>query len=102
MAIPVEIFALDQSGDGTLQHQRRKVVTEGILSGRFRSRDRLPSSRKLAARSAGGSPASRCLKSQRNVANFLSLDYHDTLITLLGRAYTERRAVMAEAIAATA
>jgi GntR family transcriptional regulator / MocR family aminotransferase len=48
VAIPVEIFALDRGADGTLQHQLRKIVTEGILSGRFRSKDRLPSSRKLA------------------------------------------------------
>jgi GntR family transcriptional regulator / MocR family aminotransferase len=36
---------------------------------------------------------------QRTVANFLSLGHYDTLISRLGNAYKERRAVMADAIA---
>jgi len=49
MAIPPESFVLIPGADGTLQQQIRTLVAEGILSGRFRSGDRLPSSRGLAA-----------------------------------------------------
>jgi GntR family transcriptional regulator/MocR family aminotransferase len=48
MAIPVESFYLEPGGEGTLQHRIQRLVAEGILSGRFRPGDRLPSSRKLA------------------------------------------------------
>ncbi len=48
MPIPVESFVLDPAFDGTLQQQIRRIVSEGVLSGRFRPGDRLPSSRKLA------------------------------------------------------
>ena len=36
MAIPAESFFLVAGSVGTLQHQIRQMVTEGILSGRFR------------------------------------------------------------------
>lgn len=48
MAISEETFYLDPSHEGTLQKQIQTMVAEGILSGRFRSGERLPSSRKLA------------------------------------------------------
>lgn len=48
MPIPVESFVFDPRFDGTLQQHIRKLVSDGILSGRFRPGDRLPSSRKLA------------------------------------------------------
>ena len=48
MAIPAESFFLVAGSVGTLQHQIRQMVTEGILSGRFRAGDKLPSSRGLA------------------------------------------------------
>jgi len=48
MAIPVETFFMDPAFDGTLQQQIRRMVSAGILSGRFVAGDRLPSSRKLA------------------------------------------------------
>lgn len=48
MAIPVETFFLPQGAEGTLQTQIRQLVAEGILSGRFRPGEKLPSSRKLA------------------------------------------------------
>jgi GntR family transcriptional regulator/MocR family aminotransferase len=48
MAIPSESFVLIPGADGTLQQQIRTLVAEGIVSGRFRSGDRLPSSRGLA------------------------------------------------------
>ena len=48
MAIPAESFFLPAGMVGTLQHQIRQMVTEGILSGRFRAGDKLPSSRGLA------------------------------------------------------
>ena len=48
MAIPAESFFLPAGIVGTLQHQIRQMVTEGILSGRFRAGDKLPSSRGLA------------------------------------------------------
>lgn len=49
MPIPAEAFLLDPAFDGTLQQQIQKLVAEGILSGRFRPGERLPSSRALAA-----------------------------------------------------
>lgn len=49
MAIPVETFFLDASGQGTLQARIQQIVAEGILSGRFRRGEKLPSSRRLAA-----------------------------------------------------
>ncbi|MDX1780007.1 MAG: PLP-dependent aminotransferase family protein [Thalassovita sp.] len=48
MAIPVESFFLDPQAQGTLQAQIQQMVSEGILSGRFRRGEKLPSSRKLA------------------------------------------------------
>jgi len=48
MALPVETFFLHQGAEGTLQTQIRQLVAEGILAGRFRPGEKLPSSRKLA------------------------------------------------------
>ncbi|UWQ16562.1 PLP-dependent aminotransferase family protein [Jannaschia sp. M317] len=48
MAIAVETFILDPLHQGTLQRQLQELVTGGILSGRFRPGDRMPSSRGLA------------------------------------------------------
>jgi len=48
MAIPVETFFLDPEARGTLQAQIQQLIAEGILSGRFRKGEKLPSSRKLA------------------------------------------------------
>ena len=48
MALPVETFFLQQGASGTLQTQIRQLVAEGILAGRFRPGEKLPSSRKLA------------------------------------------------------
>lgn len=48
MAIPPESFVLPHHRSGTLQQQIRQMVAEGILSGRFRPGDRMPSSRGLA------------------------------------------------------
>ena len=48
MAISEETFFLDRDGTGTLQAQIQQLVAEGVLSGRFRSGEKLPSSRKLA------------------------------------------------------
>ncbi|MEM9435220.1 MAG: PLP-dependent aminotransferase family protein [Pseudomonadota bacterium] len=48
MAIAVETFFLDPSFEGTLQQQIQQMVAGGILSGRFRAGEKLPSSRKLA------------------------------------------------------
>src|SRR5690554_5117777 len=49
MAVPADSFFLDPNRQGTLQSQIRQLVTEGILDGRLRPGERLPSSRKLAA-----------------------------------------------------
>ena len=49
MALPVETFFLHPDAEGTLQTQVRQLVAEGILAGRFRPGEKLPSSRKLAA-----------------------------------------------------
>ncbi|MEM1063899.1 MAG: PLP-dependent aminotransferase family protein [Pseudomonadota bacterium] len=48
MAIHADSFYLDDTGDGTLQHRIKRMVVEGILSGRFRPGERMPSSRALA------------------------------------------------------
>lgn len=48
MALPVETFFLQSGAEGTLQTQIRQLVAEGILMGRFRPGEKLPSSRKLA------------------------------------------------------
>ncbi|MBM1222158.1 PLP-dependent aminotransferase family protein [Ponticoccus sp. SC2-23] len=45
--IPTESFLL-QPTEGTLQSRIQQMVAEGILSGRFRPGERLPSSRRLA------------------------------------------------------
>lgn len=48
MPIPVESFFLTPGTGGTLQQQIRQLVADGILSGRFRAGEKLPSSRRLA------------------------------------------------------
>ncbi len=48
MAIPVEAFYLTPGAQGSLQQQIRAMVTQGILAGRFRPGQRIPSSRGLA------------------------------------------------------
>lgn len=49
MAIPVEAFFLASGGAGTLQSRIRAMVTDGILAGRFRPGQKMPSSRGLAS-----------------------------------------------------
>ncbi|WP_372613492.1 PLP-dependent aminotransferase family protein [Aquicoccus sp.] len=49
MTISVDTFFLDPTAQGTLQSQIQRIVAEGILSGRFRRGEKLPSSRRLAA-----------------------------------------------------
>lgn len=48
MAISVETFFLKPEAEGTLQARIQQMIAEGILSGRFRKGEKLPSSRKLA------------------------------------------------------
>ncbi len=48
MAISVETFFLDSDAQGTLQAQIQQMIAQGILSGRFRKGEKLPSSRRLA------------------------------------------------------
>jgi GntR family transcriptional regulator/MocR family aminotransferase len=48
MVISVETFFLAPGFQGTLQAQIQQLIAEGILSGRFRRGEKLPSSRKLA------------------------------------------------------
>jgi len=48
MPIAPDTFFLDPRAEGTLQSQIQKMVAQGILSGRFRPGERLPSSRQLA------------------------------------------------------
>ncbi len=50
MPISAETFFLSPGASGTLQQQIQQMVAEGILSGRFRVGDKMPSSRGLAAR----------------------------------------------------
>ncbi|APG46068.1 PLP-dependent aminotransferase family protein [Phaeobacter porticola] len=49
MAISVDTFFLTPDAQGTLQAQIQEMIAEGILSGRLRVGEKLPSSRKLAA-----------------------------------------------------
>jgi len=46
--ITPETFVLDPASPGTLQSRIRQMVAQGILAGRFRPGERLPSSRRLA------------------------------------------------------
>ncbi|MDA8585108.1 PLP-dependent aminotransferase family protein [Rhodobacteraceae bacterium] len=48
MAISEDTFFLNSTFEGTLQQQIQSLVAEGILSGRFRPCEKLPSSRRLA------------------------------------------------------
>jgi GntR family transcriptional regulator/MocR family aminotransferase len=48
MAIPVEALYLTPGAPGGLQQQIRAMITQGILAGRFRPGQRMPSSRGLA------------------------------------------------------
>ncbi|MFD1160468.1 MocR-like pyridoxine biosynthesis transcription factor PdxR [Roseovarius aestuarii] len=48
MVISVDTFFLDAEAQGTLQARIQQMITQGILSGRFRKGEKLPSSRKLA------------------------------------------------------
>ena len=48
MAISEDSFFLDPAAQGSLQQQIRQMVAAGILSGRFRPGEKLPSSRGLA------------------------------------------------------
>lgn len=48
MAIPAEAFHLAPAARGTLQQQIQEMVSGGILGGRFRPGERLPSTRGLA------------------------------------------------------
>ena len=48
MSISVETFFLDPSAEGTLQARIQQMVAQGILAGRFRAGERLPSSRMMA------------------------------------------------------
>ncbi|MEL6639819.1 MAG: PLP-dependent aminotransferase family protein [Pseudomonadota bacterium] len=48
MPISIDTFFLDPDGEGTLQARIQQMVAQGILAGRFRAGERLPSSRKMA------------------------------------------------------
>ncbi|MCX7287740.1 MAG: PLP-dependent aminotransferase family protein [Rhodobacterales bacterium] len=48
MSVPVEAFYLAPGAGGSLQQQIRAMVTQGVLAGRFRPGQRMPSSRGLA------------------------------------------------------
>jgi len=48
MSISIETFFLDPASEGTLQARIQQMVAQGILAGRFRPGERLPSSRKMA------------------------------------------------------
>ncbi len=48
MSIPAEAFFLTPGFNGTLQQEIQQMVADGILRGRFRTGEKMPSSRKLA------------------------------------------------------
>ena len=47
MNVPVETFFMDESVEGTLQSQLQQLIARGILSGKFKTGEKLPSTRKL-------------------------------------------------------
>ena len=47
--ISLDSFFLDPAALGTLQSRIQRLVAQGILTGRFRPGERLPSSRQMAA-----------------------------------------------------
>lgn len=49
MPIPPESFLIDRDAPGTLQARIQQMVAAGILSGRFRAGEKMPSTRALAA-----------------------------------------------------
>ena len=49
MPVSADSFFLDPDSQGTLQSQIQQIVAGGILSGRLRPGEKMPSSRKLAA-----------------------------------------------------
>ncbi len=49
MAVSVDTIFLRPDAPGTLQAQIRQIIAQGILAGRFRPGERMPSSRRLAA-----------------------------------------------------
>ena len=49
MLIPTEAFVLPPVQRGSLQQRIRQMVTEGVLAGRYRAGQKMPSSRGLAA-----------------------------------------------------
>ena len=48
MPISIETFFLDHDTSGTLQARIQQMIAQGILAGRLRAGERLPSSRKMA------------------------------------------------------
>jgi len=46
--MPVETFFMDDSIEGALQSRIQQIISIGILSGRFRKGEKLPSTRKMA------------------------------------------------------
>jgi GntR family transcriptional regulator/MocR family aminotransferase len=48
MPISIETFFLNSDAEGTLQARIQQMVAQGILAGRFRAGERLPSSRRMA------------------------------------------------------
>lgn len=48
MAIPEKVFFLTAGSEGTLQRRIQQMIAEGILSGRLRPGERMPSTRALA------------------------------------------------------
>ena len=48
MALPVETFFLHPDAQGTLQQQIQQMIAQGILTGRFGTDEKLPSTRSLA------------------------------------------------------
>lgn len=48
MSIAVDTFFLTSDGQGTLQARIQQMIAEGILSGRFKRGEKLPSSRRMA------------------------------------------------------
>ena len=48
MAVSVEFLLLDPNQSGTLQNRIQQMIAQGVLAGRFRPGERMPSSRKLA------------------------------------------------------
>ena len=74
MALPIETFFLSPNHQGTLQSQVQQMIAHGILSGRFGTGEKLPSTPSASRRTERvfarpGAPSIRTCPSVRSAIN---------------------------------